>query len=212
MGNNRFVEAMNAIAGAINENKDYLTDLDREIGDADHGVNMARGCNAFMEKLNQTPPESLQAGLKTVAMTLISTVGGASGPLYGTAFLRSSTAAGTQTEVSAQLAEQMLRAAIDGIESRGGAGPGDKTMIDALEPAYSAFSESLQKGNGLLKCLEAACEAAEKGVEFTKTIAARKGRASYLGDRSIGHQDPGATSVTIILKALTEYCRSVEKE
>ena len=209
---NKFLEAMSAIAGAINENKDYLTDLDREIGDADHGVNMARGCNAFMEKLNQTPPESLQTGLKTVAMTLISTVGGASGPLYGTAFLRSSTAAGDHNEVSAQLAEQMLRAAIDGIEARGGAAPGDKTMIDALEPAYAAFSESLQKGNGLIKSLEAACEAAEKGVEFTKTIAARKGRASYLGDRSIGHQDPGATSVTIILKALTEYCRSVEKE
>lgn len=212
MGNNRFLEAMNAIVDAINENKDFLTDLDREIGDADHGVNMARGFNAFMQKLNQSPPDNLQAGLKTVAMTLISTVGGASGPLYGTAFLRSSAAAENQTEVSAQLAAQMLRAAIDGIEARGGAVPGDKTMIDALEPAYAAFNENLQKGDSLLKCLEASSEAAEKGVEFTKTIAARKGRASYLGDRSIGHQDPGATSVTIILKAFTDYCRSVEKE
>ena len=212
MENNRFLDAINAIVTAINENKDFLTDLDREIGDADHGVNMARGFNAVMEKLNQSPPSSLQAGLKTVGMTLISTVGGASGPLYGTAFLRSSAIAENQTEVNALLASRMLRAATDGIETRGGAVPGDKTMIDALESAYAAFDESQQKGKSLLNCLEAACEAGEKAVEYTKTIAARKGRASYLGDRSIGHQDPGATSVTIILKALTEYCRSVEKE
>ena len=212
MENNRFLDAMSAIVTAINENKDFLTDLDREIGDADHGVNMARGFNAAMEKLNQSPPNSLQAGLKTVAMTLISTVGGASGPLYGTAFLRSAAIAENQTKVNALLASQMLRAATDGIETRGGAVPGDKTMIDALESAYAAFCESQREGKSLLKCLEAASEAGEKAVEYTKTIAARKGRASYLGDRSIGHQDPGATSVTIILKALTEYCRSVDKE
>ena len=212
MENDRFLNAINAIVIAINENKDFLTDLDREIGDADHGVNMARGFNAVMEKLNQSPPSSLQAGLKTVAMTLISTVGGASGPLYGTAFLRISAIAENQTEVDALLASRMLRAATDGIETRGGAAPGDKTMIDALESAYAAFDESQREGKSLLKCLEAACEAGERAVEYTKTIAARKGRASYLGDRSIGHQDPGATSVTIILKALTEYCRSDEKE
>ena len=212
MENNRFLDAMNAIVTAINENKDFLTDLDREIGDADHGVNMARGFNAVMEKLNQSPPNSLQVGLKTVAMTLISTVGGASDPLYGTAFLRSSAIAESQTEISALLASQMLRAATDGIEARGGASPGDKTMVDALEAACAAFEESQREGQSLLGCLEAACEAGEKAVEYTKTIAARKGRASYLGDRSIGHQDPGATSVTIILKALTEYCRSVDKE
>jgi len=211
MSDNRFVDAIQAVTDAINENKDFLTDLDREIGDGDHGANMARGFNAVIEKLTQSPPADLQSGLKTVAMTLISTVGGASGPLYGTAFLRSSKAAENRAEVDAQLAEQLLRTAIDGIESRGGAVPGDKTMIDALEPAYTAFSECLNNGGDLLTCLEASCKAAAAGVEYTKTIAARKGRASYLGDRSIGHQDPGATSATVILRAFTEYFRNAEK-
>ncbi len=212
MDANSFTKAMGAMARAIDKNKDFLTDLDRAIGDADHGANMARGFHAVMEKLKQAPPADLPSGLKTVAMALISTVGGASGPLYGTAFLRCAKEAKGETEISAELTARMLRAAIDGIESLGKAVPGDKTMIDALEPAYAAFRDSLKSGDGLSKCLEAACKAAEKGIEFTKTIPAKKGRASYLGERSIGHQDPGATSATILLEALAEYCRKAEKE
>lgn len=207
-----FLGVMEAITAAINENKDFLTDLDREIGDADHGVNMARGFNTVVSRLKDAPPADLAAGLKSVAMTLISTVGGASGPLYGTAFLRAVKPAQEKSAVDPELAAQMLRAAIDGVEQRGGASRGDKTMIDALEPAYEAFTAAKDKGSTLAECLDAAAAAAEQGVEFTKTIAARKGRASYLGDRSIGHQDPGATSVTIILKALAAYDKSVGQE
>lgn len=210
MEDGRFLKAMEAITGAMNENKDFLTDLDREIGDADHGANMARGFNAVMDKLRASPPPDLQAGLKTVAMTLISTVGGASGPLYGTAFLRCAKAAEGKSKLDAELAGEMLRAAVDGIEARGKAVPGDKTMIDALEPACAAFSEKQRNGESLLHCLEASCEEAWRGVEYTKTIAARKGRASYLGERSIGHQDPGATSACLILNALMAFCRDME--
>ena len=204
-----FLGAIEAITAAINENKDFLTDLDREIGDADHGVNMARGFNTVLSRLKDAPPADLAAGLKGVAMSLISTVGGASGPLYGTAFLRAAKPAQEKSVVDPELAAQMLRAAIDGVEARGGAARGDKTMIDALEPAYDAFAAAKDGGASLTECLDAAVGAAEQGIEFTKTIAARKGRASYLGDRSIGHQDPGATSVTVILKALAAYSRSV---
>lgn len=212
MGSSCFAGAMEAVSSAVIKNKDMLTDLDRVIGDADHGINMARGFEAVMKKVESAPPQDLQSGLKTVAMTLISTVGGASGPLYGTAFLRCSKAAEGASTVTAELAEKMLRAAIDGIESLGKASKGDKTMIDALEPAYAAFSEKMKQGGSLLECMESACGAADKGVEYTKTIPAKKGRASYLGERSIGHQDPGATSSAIILKALTEYCRTAGKE
>ena len=205
-----FLDAIGVIADAIEQNKEFLTDLDREIGDADHGINMSRGFHAVMIKLKAEPSGNLSSGLKNIAMTLFSTVGGASGPLYGTAFLRSAKAAEGKTTVDSELAAQMLRAAIDGIEERGKAVPGDKTMIDALEPAYHAFFSSMKDGKSLLECLKASCDAAENGVEYTKTISARKGRASYLGERSIGHQDPGATSVVIILKALTEFEQKVE--
>lgn len=202
---NRFTGAIESITNAINENRDFLTELDRCIGDADHGINMSRGFNAVTAKLKSSPPDSLKNGLKSVAMTLISTVGGASGPLFGTAFLRCSKLAEGKDEVDRELASQMLHESINGIKALGKAEPGDKTMIDALEPACKAFDEAAKNGGTFLSCLKSSCEAAQKGVEYTKTIAAKKGRASYLGERSIGHQDPGATSVTIILKSLTAY-------
>ena len=202
---NKFTEAIEAVTNAINKNRDYLTDLDRSIGDADHGINMSRGFNAVLSKLKKSPPDNLSSGLKSVAMTLISTVGGASGPLFGTAFLRCSKLASGKDTVDAELASKMLHESVNGIKSLGKAVPGDKTMIDALEPASEAFDVSSKNGGTLVQCLESSYEAAQKGAEYTKTIAAKKGRASYLGERSIGHQDPGATSVTIILKALTEY-------
>ena len=204
-----YLDAIGAIAEAIESNKEFLTDLDREIGDADHGINLSRGFRAVMAKLKTEPVNDLSSGLKKIAMTLISTVGGASGPLYGTAFLRGAKAAEGKTTVDKELAAQILRAAIDGVEERGKAVPGDKTMVDALEPAYDAFRDSVKEEKPFLDCLKAACDAAEKGVEYTKTISARKGRASYLGERSIGHQDPGATSVAIILRALTDYYQKI---
>lgn len=204
-----FLGAMEAITGTIHENKEFLTDLDRAIGDADHGHNMARGFHAVMEKLRASPPADLSTGLKTTAMTLISTVGGASGPLYGTAFLRCAKVMQGKDSIDKADAVQLLGESLDGIESRGKAQPGDKTMIDALKPAYDTFAAASEQNRTFLECLEEACKAAEEGVNYTKTIAARKGRASYLGERSIGHQDPGATSVMLILKALTEYYKSL---
>jgi phosphoenolpyruvate---glycerone phosphotransferase subunit DhaL len=207
-----FKGAIEAIADAIEKNKDYLTDLDRAIGDADHGINMARGFEAVMAKLNALESVDLASGLRQIAMTLISTVGGASGPLYGTAFLRSSKVVQGKNTIDAQLALSVFRAAIDGIEERGKATEGDKTMVDALEPAYRAFETTLNSGGNLSDCLKAARDAAQQGVEYTKTIAAKKGRASYLGERSIGHQDPGATSVLVILDALYQYEKKVREE
>ncbi|HWP51579.1 MAG TPA: dihydroxyacetone kinase subunit DhaL [Clostridia bacterium] len=204
-----FLDAMEVVTGAINDNKEYLTDLDRAIGDADHGHNMARGFNAVMAKLKASPPTDLSTGLKTTAMTLISTVGGASGPLYGTAFLRCSKVMQGKEIINKAVVVRLFEEALDGIETRGKAQPGDKTMLDALKPAYDAFVTATEQSKSFLECLEAACEAAQAGIEYTKTIVARKGRASYLGERSIGHQDPGATSVWLILTALTDYYKKL---
>ncbi|MDF2531816.1 MAG: dhaL [Clostridia bacterium] len=207
MMENLFLGAIIAIKESIDCNKEFLTELDREIGDADHGINMARGFEAVVNKLLADPQTDLAAGLKKIGMTLLSTVGGASGPLYGTAFMRAAIPAQGKTEASKELGAEMLQAAIQGIKDRGKAVCGEKTMLDSMEPAYYAFAEGIAKDKGFLECLELACCAAEEGVEYTKTIIAKKGRASYLGERSLGHQDPGATSVLIILRALTDFYR-----
>ena len=204
---NNAVAAITAIAEAINNNKQLLTELDAAIGDADHGINMSRGFEAVLAKI-QTMSQNPDIGalLKTVGMTLVSTVGGASGPLYGTAFLRAGASAQGLSSIDSQAAVQMLEAAIRGIKDRGKAVHGEKTMLDALEPAYEAFANCANMQKPLADCLAMACEAALKGVEFTKTIVATKGRASYLGERSLGHQDPGATSSYLMLKALADFC------
>lgn len=204
--------AIQCISEAINENKEMLTNLDAAIGDADHGINMSRGFDAVRAKLEGASDEDISTVLKKVGMTLISTVGGASGPLYGTAFLRAAGVVQGTNFITGEKAMEMLSAAIQGIKDRGKAVKGEKTMLDALEPALEAFSQGAREDKSLLDCLEAACKAAEEGVEYTKTIIATKGRASYLGERSIGHQDPGATSSLILLKALTDYCRSSAQE
>ncbi len=204
--------AIMEIGQAICDNKEMLTNLDAVIGDADHGINMSRGFDAVRAKLEGSTGEDISAVLKKVGMTLISTVGGASGPLYGTAFLRAAGAVQGTNMITGEKAMEMLGAAVQGIKDRGKAAKGEKTMLDALEPAYEAFSQGVKEEKSLLGCLEAACKAAEDGVQYTKTIKATKGRASYLGDRSIGHQDPGATSSLIILRALTEFCRTVTLE
>ncbi|MBP2649398.1 MAG: dihydroxyacetone kinase, subunit [Firmicutes bacterium] len=205
----RVVAALTAINNAISQNKQLLTDLDAAIGDADHGINMTRGFGAALVKVNELAAASdVGMILKTVGMTLIATVGGAAGPLYGTAFLRAAKAAQGVIDVDGQTAVRMFEAAIEGIKQRGKATRGEKTMLDALEPAYEAFINGINAEKLLIECLGLACEAADKGVEYTKTIIATKGRASYLGERSRGHQDPGATSSYIMLKALADFCQS----
>lgn len=201
-------EAVFALADAINRNKEMLTDLDAAIGDADHGINMSRGFDAVKAKLAQPEAVDISSVLKKVGMTLISTVGGASGPLYGTAFLKAAGVVQDCETINPEKAAEMLSAAVEGIKLRGKAKQGDKTMLDALEPAMEAISSGAVEGKPLIECLDAACDAAEKGMLHTRDIKAMKGRASYLGDRSIGHQDPGATSSYIMLKALTEYYRT----
>lgn len=205
-------EAIYVLAEAVNENKEMLTDLDAAIGDADHGINMSRGFEAVKAKLSQGGGEDIPTVLKKVGMTLISTVGGASGPLYGTAFLRASAAINRNETITREKAMEMLSSAIQGIKDRGKARQGEKTMLDALEPALEAIDNSIKADKPLLECLEAACQAAQAGMEYTGTIKATKGRASYLGDRSIGHRDPGATSSYIMLRALTDYCRASAPE
>jgi dihydroxyacetone kinase-like protein len=205
---NTAVAAFEAISEAISINKEFLTSLDAAIGDADHGINMTRGFDAALAKVKALPADTdIGAMLKAVAMTLISTVGGASGPLYGTAFLRAAGLAQGISFIDRHTAVQMLEAAINGIKERGKATRGEKTMLDALEPAYEAFANGVKTQKTIAECLAMACDAAQRGVEYTKTIIATKGRASYLGERSLGHQDPGATSTYIILKALADFCR-----
>lgn len=194
---------LSLIAERIQDNKDYLTELDREIGDADHGVNMARGFKAVMEKVD-TDGQDIGAVLKKTGMTLLSTVGGASGPLYGTAFMEAGKVTAGKTELTPEDLKAVFEAAIAGIQKRGKATRGEKTMLDALIPASETYSAKLAEGADMVTALTAACQSAREGVEYTKTIAATKGRASYLGERSIGHQDPGATSATLMLEALLD--------
>jgi dihydroxyacetone kinase-like protein len=186
-------------ARLVHEQRDALTRLDAAIGDADHGSNLDRGMTAAVQALEATPPEDPAAALKTVATTLIKTVGGASGPLYGTLFLRASGALDGGGDGAAFAAA--LRAGVDGVAARGKAEPGDKTMLDALRPAVDALDEALAGGAALADALRAAAEAAARGRDATEPMVARKGRASYLGERSAGHVDPGATSATLLLEA-----------
>lgn len=192
------------IGDAIIENKDFLTELDREIGDADHGLNMAKGYTAVLEQVPQDE-EDISVVLKKTGMVLISKVGGASGPLYGTAYMKAAKAVSGKKTLSPEDGNAIFDAVIKGIEMRGKAHQGEKTMLDAIIPAAEAYKKALEEGKGIHECLADMCDAAKKGVEYTKTIKATKGRASYLGDRSIGHQDPGATSSLLTLEAIRSY-------
>jgi dihydroxyacetone kinase-like protein len=183
-------------ADEIERQKAYLTELDAPIGDSDHGANMARGFSAAKGRLSEAPPADVAALFKTVAMTLLSTVGGASGPLYASLFLQAATKAAGQTELDLAGWTACLEAGLNGVIQRGKAQPGDKTMVDALSPAVQALKDG--------KSLAASAQAAEQGMLATIPLTARKGRASYLGERSVGHQDPGATSTHLILKQLAD--------
>jgi phosphoenolpyruvate---glycerone phosphotransferase subunit DhaL len=187
-------------ARSIAEHKDELTELDSAIGDADHGANMDRGMSAAVAAIEASPPADPAALLKQVGMTLVSKVGGASGPLYGTFFLRMAGALGPDPADDETFA-RALRAGLDGVVARGKAEPGDKTMLDALAPACDALDAALAEGRPLGAALTAAAAAAGAGRDATVPLVARKGRASYLGERSAGHQDPGATSTALLLDA-----------
>jgi dihydroxyacetone kinase-like protein len=193
-----FASWLRSFSEAISASAAELTELDSAIGDADHGSNMDRGMKAVVKALDDSEFETADALFKKVGMTLVSTVGGASGPLYGTFFLRFGGALKDVEEVSAPTVGAALRAGVEGIVSRGKAEPGDKTMVDAWVPALDAFDAAAAEG--LAAALAAAATAAAKGRDATTPLVARKGRASYLGERSAGHQDPGATSTTMLLE------------
>jgi phosphoenolpyruvate---glycerone phosphotransferase subunit DhaL len=190
---------LGAFADEVAANRDRLTELDAAIGDADHGANLHRGLTAVVAALDGMDDPTPGVLLKTAGMTLVSTVGGASGPLYGTFFLRMSTSAGEANSLDPTQFAVALRAGLDGVVARGRAQAEDKTMYDALAPACDALDNALAEGQGLDGALARAAEAAQQGRDATIAMLARKGRASYLGERSVGHQDPGATSAAMLV-------------
>lgn len=198
----QLLDWLSRFSALVTENRTYLTELDSAIGDADHGVNMVRGMTAVMEKIGAAPPEAVDALFKTVGMTMVTTVGGASGPLYGTFFLRFGTTAGAVTELDGAALAAALRAGFEGVIARGKAELNDKTMVDAMSPAIDALDAAVASGASMSDAAAAAFSAAEAGREATIPLVARKGRASYLGERSAGHLDPGATSTAMLFQSL----------
>ncbi|VEI21296.1 PTS-dependent dihydroxyacetone kinase, ADP-binding subunit dhaL [Serratia plymuthica] len=184
--------------------RDFLTRLDTEIGDADHGLNMNRGFNKVVEKLPSVADKDIGFILKNTGMTLLSSVGGASGPLFGTFFIRAAQAANAKQSLDLAELHQMMQEGVEGVVMRGKAEPGDKTMCDVWWPVVESLGQSAQQQSSVAEALQRASELAEQAVEGTIIMQARKGRASYLGERSIGHQDPGATSVMLMIKTLAE--------
>jgi len=201
---------LTAFAAQIAANKDYLTELDAAIGDADHGVNMHRGMQAVLGKLPGAADKDLGTLFKTVGMTLVSTVGGASGPLYGTLFLQLGTATANKMALTLPEWTAALEQAINGVIARGKARPGDKTMIDVLLPALSALKDAAANGASLDDALRRCADAAEQGRDQTKPMVARKGRASYLGERSADHIDPGSASSALLLRTAAESLAGVK--
>jgi len=202
-------EWIRGFAAAVSEAKQQLTQLDAAVGDADHGANMERGMSAVVAALNEADrtgqgPATVGHLFKLVGMNLVSTVGGASGPLYGTLFLRMSSAGQEAKTLDSEALADLLSAGLEGVVARGKAEAGDKTMYDALAPACAALNQAAQRGANPSEAMNAAADAAQAGAEATIPMLARKGRASYLGERSIGHQDPGATSTALLLRAAAD--------
>jgi dihydroxyacetone kinase-like protein len=191
-------------AAVIAENKEYLTQLDADIGDGDHGTNMHRGMQAVLAKLPGVSDKDIGTILKTVGLTLVSTVGGAGGPLYGTFFMQMGTTTSGKMELTLNDWVAALQAGVNGVIMRGKANLGDKTMVDALTPAVEAAKNAEHNGASLSDALRASAAAAAQGMEATIPLVARKGRASYLGERSAGHQDPGATSSHLLLQTAAQ--------
>ncbi len=195
-------------ARAVSDNRETLIELDREIGDGDHGENLDRGFSAVVRSEALAQADTGAEVLKTVAKTLLSTVGGAAGPLYGTAYLRAAGAV-PEADLSAQDVANLLEAAVKGVQARGKAVAGEKTMVDAWLPAVAAAQAAADEGASVTQTFRAAAEAAEAGAEATKPMKATKGRASYLGERSIGHLDPGAVSSSLLLAAAAQAAADV---
>lgn len=208
----QFIHWLEISEQTLKANKDLLGELDSAIGDGDHGINMARGFGKVSSQLPAMRDKNIGRICKVVGMALISSVGGASGPLYGTMFMRAGLAAGEKRELSPEELGAMLKLGVDGVIERGRARLGDKTMVDALAPAAQAFRDALSDKMQIGEAMASAVQAAEEGVEATIPLKAKKGRASYLGERSIGHQDPGATSSYLILKALNEALQGETEE
>jgi len=195
---------LQVFAHVIEHHKEQLTELDAAIGDADHGINMDRGFKKITNILPSFADQDISSILKTVGMTLISSIGGASGPLYGTWFLRASKVTNGKQELTAADLLELLKSGLDGVIERGKAQLGDKTMVDVLSPAVTAFEQAIRNNSNTVVALQASVTAAEQGLKQTIPMLAKKGRASYLGDRSIGHQDPGGTSAYWMLRSLLE--------
>ena len=195
------LDVIREMAAAMEEHRRHLTKLDSEIGDGDHGNNMHRGFQAALKRLEGMDPQSPVDTLKAVSMALISKVGGAAGPLYGTAFLRASTVLSGKEDLSPEDVAGVIEAALAGVKQRGKAEAGDKTMVDALEPAAEAAKEAATSGKSAGEVFRAAAEAASEGAEATVPLTAKRGRASYLGARAAGHMDPGARSTYLLLDA-----------
>jgi dihydroxyacetone kinase-like protein len=202
----RFIEG---IAARIKEHRDELVALDSAIGDADHGINMDRGFSTVLEKLPTVADKDIGTILKTTGMTLVSTVGGASGPLYGTAFIRAGMALADRYELTPADVVAALEAALEGIMARGKAQRGEKTMVDAIGPGVDVLKEAQANGEDFSSAMRRATAAVEAGMKATIPMLATKGRASYLGQRSVGHQDPGATSAFYIAQVLLETIESI---
>lgn len=200
----QLVEWLKTFRKLVGEQRNHLTELDSAIGDADHGANMDRGMGAVIAKIDETPSTTIDALFKMVGMTLVTTVGGASGPLYGTFFLRFGMAAGAVDELDGGALSAALRAGLGGVVARGKAEAGDKTMFDAMAPALDAFDAALAASDTTADAAKAAFDAAVIGRDATEPLVARKGRASYLGERSAGHIDPGATSTALLFEALAD--------
>ena len=204
----RIKDAFDAVAAAIMEQKDYLTRLDAAIGDGDHGLNMARGFKAADEDLEAMDDTTLPGPvLQAIGMALINNVGGAAGPLYGTGFIRAARLCDENTRLNIATIDQLLGAAIQGIQERGRAVRGEKTMLDVLIPIHECFQPKNAEGKTLFQCMADASRAAREGVAYTKTIAATKGRASLVGERSIGYEDPGAVSSMIMFRAFYSFLK-----
>jgi phosphoenolpyruvate---glycerone phosphotransferase subunit DhaL len=208
----QIVSWLERYAGVIAEQKQYLTGLDAAIGDGDHGINMDRGFQTVLTKLDPVREKDAGTVLKTSGMALVGSVGGAGGPLYGTFFLRAGAALDGKSEVSTEELVAALEAGLKGVVERGKANPNDKTMVDALTPALERAREALREGASPEETLAAAADAAEEGMKATIPLKALKGRASYLGDRSIGHQDPGATSSYLMLRALSDTLAALPQQ
>ena len=199
---------LSALQQVFAENAQQLTDLDSAVGDGDLGFSLDRGFTAVQAEMTANPPADIRASFQNVAGVLIKTMGGSSGPLFGTFFLRAATASAGKSELEPGDVVAVFQSGVEGLQQRGKAALGDKTMLDALLPAVDAMRGALQAGSGLPEILERGAAAAEAGMRATISMEARKGRASYLGERSVGHQDPGATASYLLLQAAADVWRS----